>query len=69
MPPRPSRDSAARPKTCQWIEGGVRPGVRPVFCAQSVLPGCSYCPEHQRRAYARPADPALAHIGRLKVPS
>jgi hypothetical protein len=41
-------------RTCRWIDGDVREhGWR--YCDQPTVAGRSWCPEHNARAYRRPA--------------
>lgn len=39
------------PRTCQWIDGDVKP--QPQFCGCATVPGKSWCGPHLRRVYVQ----------------
>jgi hypothetical protein len=54
------RLSDLRRMSCRWPLGGTWEHAE-FFCGETVVPGCSWCKEHQKRAYARAT--AKSHRG------
>lgn len=45
-----------RTRSCRWPLGGTHEHAE-FFCGATTVPGCPYCQEHSKRAFARAAAP------------
>ena len=51
-----------RQSSCRWPLGTTWEHAE-FFCGEPSVPGCSWCRDHQKRAFARVAAPAKANRG------